>query len=116
MNALRNKVSLIGRLGAKPEFVKLDGGRTLAKLRIATNESYKNKAGEWVENTQWHNVKTWGKSADLVAKILDKGAEIALEGKLINSSYQTKEGEKRFSTEIEMKEFLVLTPKAEKTA
>ena len=114
MNTLRNKVSLIGRLGAKPEVVKFDNGRTLARFSIATNESYKNKEGEWVENTQWHNVNAWGKSAELVEKLLDKGTEVAVDGKLVNSSYQTKEGEKRFSTTIEIKDFLLLTPKAEK--
>ncbi|MBL1281329.1 MAG: single-stranded DNA-binding protein [Fluviicola sp.] len=116
MNALRNKVSLIGRLGAKPEVVKFEKGRSLAKLSIATNESYKNKEGEWVENTQWHKVQVWGKNAELVAKVLDTGVEVAIDGKLVNNSYQTKEGEKRFSTEIVMKDFLILSPKAEKTA
>ncbi|HIP32087.1 MAG TPA: single-stranded DNA-binding protein [Crocinitomicaceae bacterium] len=109
MNALRNKVSLIGRLGAKPEVVKFDNGRALARFSVATNDSYKNKEGEWVENTQWHNIKSWGKTADLVAKLLDKGQEIALDGKLVTNAYETKTGEKRISTEIEMKEFLILS-------
>ncbi len=113
MNTLRNKVSLIGRLGAKPEIVKFDNGGILARFSIATNESYKNKAGEWVENTQWHNVKAWGKSAEYVAKTLDKGIELAIDGKLVNSTYETKTGEKRYSTEIEANDFLILSPKKE---
>ena len=114
MNALRNKVSLIGRLGAKPEFVKFDNGTSLARFSVATSESYKNKEGEWVESTQWHNVKSWGKTADLVEKLLDKGIELALDGKLVNSSYEDKNGDMRYSTDIELKDFLALTPKLNK--
>ena len=111
MNALRNKVSLIGRLGAAPEVVSLDSGRTLARFALATNEGYKNKTGEWQENTQWHNITVWGKTAELAAQILNKGQEIVLEGKLVNNSYETKEGEKRYSTVIEASDFLIITPK-----
>ena len=114
MNTLRNKVSLIGRLGAKPEVVKIDNGNALARFSIATNESYKNKEGEWVENTQWHNVKAWGKNAELVEKLLKKGTEVAVEGKIVNGNYTNKEGETRYSTTIEIRDFLVLTPKTEK--
>ncbi len=114
MNTLKNKVSLIGRLGAKPEIVKFDNGRILARFSIATNEGYKNKAGEWIENTQWHNIKTWGKSAEFVEKTLHKGTELALEGRLVNNTYETKSGEKRYSTEIEANDFLILSPKKEK--
>ena len=114
MNALRNRVSLIGRLGAKPEVLKFDNGRVLARFSVATNDSYKNKEGEWVDNTQWHNIKAWGKVADLSAKLLDKGLEIALEGKLVNNAYETKSGEKRISTEVELKEFLIVDKKAQK--
>jgi single-strand DNA-binding protein len=112
MNALRNKVSLIGRLGAQPEIVKLDSGRTLARFSIATNESYKNKNGEWQENTQWHNLTAWGKTAELAVKMLAKGQEIVVEGKLVNNSYETKDGEKRYATNIEVNEFLIVSPKS----
>lgn len=113
MNTLRNKVSLIGRLGAQPEVVTLDSGRTLARFSLATNENYKNKEGAWQENTQWHNITAWGKTAELISKLLNKGQEVVVEGKLVNSSYETKEGEKRFSTAIEVNEFLLLAPKSE---
>lgn len=112
MNTLRNKVNLIGRLGAKPEVVKFDNGRTLARFSLATNDGYKNKDGEWIDTTQWHNINAWGKSAELATKLLDKGLEIAVEGKLVNSSYQSKDGEKRYSTIIEIRDFLLLTPKS----
>lgn len=111
MNTLRNKVSLIGRLGAKPELVKFDSGKSLARFSLATNENYKSKTGEWVENTQWHNITVWGKTAEVVSNLLDKGTEVLIEGKLIHKSYESKNGEKRYGTEIEMNDFLLLTPK-----
>ena len=111
MNALRNKVSLIGRLGAQPEVVTLDSGATFARFSIATNESYKGKDGEWKENTQWHNLKAWGKTAELISKMLDKGNEVVVEGKLVNETYETKDGEKRYSTSINVNEFLLLSPR-----
>jgi len=111
MNALRNKVSLIGRLGAQPEVVTFDSGKTLARFSIATNESYRDKSGEWQEQTQWHNITAWGKTATLVGKILNKGQEVIVQGRLVNKSYETKSGEKRFSTEIEMNEFLAIGSK-----
>ena len=113
MNTLRNKVSLIGRLGAQPEVVTFDSGRTLARFSIATNESYKNKDGEWQENTQWHNLTAWGKTAELISKLLNKGQEVLVEGRLVNNSYETKDGEKRYGTSIEVSEFLMLSPKGD---
>jgi single-strand DNA-binding protein len=111
MNTLRNKVSLIGRLGGQPEVVKMESGRALARFSIATNESYKDKQGEWKENTQWHNVVAWGANAELVSKLLIKGHEIVLDGKLVNDNYETKKGEKRYTTSIELRDFLLLTPR-----
>jgi single-strand DNA-binding protein len=111
MSTLKNKVNLIGRLGAKPEIQQFDSGVKKTRLSIATNENYKDKKGEWVENTQWHTVVAWGKLCDRIEKVLDKGSEVVLEGKLVNRSYESKSGEKRFATEIEMSEFVVLTLK-----
>lgn len=113
MNGLRNKVSLIGRLGAQPEVVTLDSGQTFARFTIATNESYKGKDGTWKENTQWHNLKAWGKTAENVSKVLKKGLEIVIEGKIVNENYETKKGEKRYGTSIEVNEFLILSPKSD---
>ncbi len=108
MNALRNKVQLIGNLGNDPEIVNLDGGTKLAKFSIATNETYKNAKGEKVTDTQWHNVVAWGKTAEIVENYLTKGNEVAVEGKLIHRSYENKEGEKRYITEIKCNELLML--------
>lgn len=114
MNTLRNKVSLIGRLGAQPEVVKFDSGSMLARFSLAINEGYKTKEGEWKEMTQWHNITAWGKTAELVGKLLNKGSEVVVEGKIVNNSYETKEGEKRYGTNIEISEFLLIGAKNEK--
>jgi single-strand DNA-binding protein len=108
MNALRNKVQLIGKLGMDPEIKALDGNKKLAKFSIATNESYKNAKGEKVTETQWHNLIAWGKTAEIAEKFLKKGSEVAVEGKLIHRNYLDKEGVKRYVTEIEISEFLML--------
>lgn len=108
MNALRNKVQLIGNLGMNPEIKTLDGGRKLAKMTIATNESYKNAKGEQIKETQWHNLVAWGKTADIVEKYLTKGSEVAIEGKLINKNYTDKDGIKRYATEIQINELLMI--------
>ncbi len=108
MNALRNKVQLIGNLGQDPEIVTLDNGNKLAKFSIATNETYKNQQGEKVTDTQWHHVVAWGKIAEIVESYLSKGKEVALEGKLTSRSYETKTGEKRYVTEIRCNELLLL--------
>ncbi|UII81226.1 single-stranded DNA-binding protein [Flagellimonas sp. CMM7] len=108
MNSLKNKVQLIGNLGNDPEMVILENGNKLAKFSIATNESYKNAEGEKVTDTQWHNVVAWGKTAEIVESYLVKGKEVAIEGKLVSRSYETKEGEKRYITEIKCNELLML--------
>jgi len=113
MNTLRNKVSLIGRLGAQPEVTTFESGKTLARFTMATNEGYKDKDGQWHENTQWHTVNAWGRIAERVKKALNKGQEVIVEGKLVHQNYETKEGEKRYGTVIEATEFLLLTPKTE---
>jgi len=108
MNALRNKVQLIGNLGQDPEIVNLDNGGKLAKFSVATNEVYKNTKGEKITDTQWHNVVAWGKTAEIVENYLAKGNEVAVEGKLIHRSYENKEGEKRYITEIKCNELVML--------
>lgn len=108
MNALKNKVQLIGNLGQDPEIVTLESGSKLAKFTIATNDHYKNANGEKVEDTQWHNIVAWGKTAEIVESYLTKGKQVAVEGKLIHRTYETKEGEKRYFTEIKCNELLML--------
>ena len=108
MNALRNKVQLIGHVGQDPEIKTLEGGRKLANLTIATNESYKNDKGEKVEQTEWHRVVAWGKTAEIIEKYVLKGKEIAIEGKLTHRTYDDKNGEKRYITEVVANDVLLL--------
>ena len=108
MNALKNRVQLIENIGNKPEVIILESGKKLAKFSIATNESYKNAKGEKIEDTQWHNLIAWGKTADIIEKYLQKGNEVAIEGKLTNRSYDDKDGNKRYITEIVINEILML--------
>lgn len=108
MNALRNKVQLIGHLGMNPEVKSLGDGKKLAKVSIATNETYKNAKGEKVSETQWHNLIAWGKTAGIMEKYLTKGSEVAIEGKLINRNYTDKEGVKRYITEIQVSDLLMI--------
>jgi single-strand DNA-binding protein len=108
MNAIRNKVQLIGNLGKDPEIVTLESGTKLAKFSVATNETFKNAKGEKVTDTQWHNVVAWGKTAEIVETYLTKGNEVAVEGKLVHRSYETKEGDKRYVTEVRSNELLML--------
>jgi len=108
MSTLRNKVQLIGNLGNNPEIITLDSGKKLAKFSIATNESYKNASGEKVTDTQWHNVVAWNKTAEIIERYLEKGNEVAVEGKLTSRSYETKEGEKKYITEVVANEVLML--------
>ncbi|MBS1730191.1 MAG: single-stranded DNA-binding protein [Bacteroidetes bacterium] len=111
MNNLRNKVQLIGNLGNTPEIKDLEGGSKLARLSIATNESFKNAKGEKVTETQWHNVIAWGKTASIAEKYLVKGLEVMVEGKLIHRNYTDKEGIKRYVSEVQASDFLIISKK-----
>jgi len=108
MSTLRNKVQLIGNLGNDPEVITLESGKKLAKFSLATNETYTNAQGERITQTDWHNVIVWNKTADIVEKYVTKGKEVAVEGKLTSRSYETKEGEKRYVTEVVVSELLML--------
>jgi single-strand DNA-binding protein len=108
MNALRNKVQLIGNLGNDPEIINLESGKKLAKITIATNETYKNDQGEKITDTQWHNVIAWGKTAELIEKYVTKGKEIVIEGKLTHRSYEDKNGDKKYMTEVVASELLLI--------
>ena len=110
MYALKNKVQLIGNLGANPEIKTLDGGRKLARFTVATNETYRNAKGDKVTDTQWHTLIAWGKVAEIAEKYLKKGSEVAIEGKLINRS--DKDGNKKYSTEVQVNEVLMLGDKS----
>ncbi|WP_445731489.1 single-stranded DNA-binding protein [Mariniflexile sp.] len=116
MSTLKNKVQLIGNVGNEPEIMNLDSGKKVAKFSIATNEFYKNSNGEKEQNTQWHNVVAWGKIAEIIEEYVGKGKEVAIEGKLTSRSYETKEGEKRYVTEVVANEILLLGIKGDDNA
>lgn len=107
MNSLRNKVQLIGNLGNDPEIITLESGKKLAKFSLATNENYKDASGQKIDNVQWHNLVAWNKTADIVEKYVTKGKEVAIEGKLTSRSYETKDGEKRYVTEVVVSELMM---------
>ena len=111
MNQLKNSVRLLGNLGANPELKETRQGRKLARLNLATSESYQDAEGNKVTETQGHNLVAWGKTAEYAEKYLTKGSKIAIEGKLINRNYNDKDGNKRYVTEIVVNEILNVSGK-----
>ena len=105
--SLRNKVTLIGRTGKEVEIVQFENGK-LAKVSLATSDYYTNALGEKVEETQWHNLVCNGKLADLMEKYVEKGKEIAVEGKIVYRNYDDKEGQKRYITEVRVDQLVLL--------
>ena len=112
MNTLKNKVQLIGNLGAAPEIKTLDNGNKLAKFALATNETYRNRDGEKITDTQWHNIVIWGKLAGIVEQYVTKGSHIALEGKLATRKWEDKDGQTRYTTEVIASQLEMLGAKA----
>lgn len=108
MNALRNRVQLIGNVGNTPEILSFESGKKMARFSMATNESYKNAQGEKITDTQWHDVVAWGKTAELIENYVPKGKEIGVEGKLSSRSYEDKDGITRYITEVLCSEVLLL--------
>lgn len=108
MSTLRNRVQLIGRLGQEPEIITFEDGGKLAKFSMAVDDNYKDKDGKKIERTYWHNIIVKGNLVEIVEKYVGKGKEIAVEGKLTNRSYDDKEGNKRYITEIVCSEILLL--------
>tara|TARA_B110000967_G_scaffold65933_1_gene68075 strand:- start:40977 stop:41312 length:336 start_codon:yes stop_codon:yes gene_type:complete len=111
MSNLRNKVILIGHLGNDPEVKDLESGTKVANFSLATNDYYKDPQGERVENTQWHHLVAWNNTAEILEKYVKKGQEVAVEGKLTNRSYDDKEGNKRYVTEVVVNELVLLGKK-----
>lgn len=109
MNEMKNRVQLIGNVGNDPEIRTLETGKKLAHLTIATNDYYKNEKGEKVQQTEWHRVTAWGKVAEIIEKYVVKGKEVAVEGKLTHRSYDDKNGEKRYITEVVVNDILLLS-------
>ncbi|OQX69353.1 MAG: hypothetical protein B6A08_05580 [Sorangiineae bacterium NIC37A_2] len=95
-----NRVILLGNLGADPELRSTSGGTAVLKLRLATSESYLDRNKQRQERTEWHRVVIWGRRAEALGKILTKGDRILIEGSLRTSSYDDKDGNKRYTTEV----------------
>lgn len=112
MRSIRNKVTLIGNLGAKPEIREFESGHKLATFRIATNDYRLNGKGEKVKETHWHRLKAWGKLGETITNLTDTGTEIAVEGRLVTNSYKNKDGEEVNTIEIEVNDFMLLRKKA----
>jgi single-strand DNA-binding protein len=108
MNAIRNRVQLIGNLGQDPEIKTLESGKKVAHFTLATNNTYKNGEGQKVEETAWHNIVAWNGLAERASKFLKKGREVAVDGRLVYRSYEDKNGVTKYITEIVLNEILLL--------
>lgn len=111
-----NKVILVGNLGKDPEVRHLDNGRAVANFSLATSETYKNRQGERVTNTEWHNIVLWSPLAEIAEKYLGKGSQVYIEGKLTTRSWDDQEGNKRYTTEVVGREMTLLGSKADNPA
>jgi single-strand DNA-binding protein len=95
-----NKVIIIGRMGADPEVKTVSGGNTVARLSVATSETWKDREGQKQERTEWHRVVVWGKLAELCGKYLAKGRQVYVEGRLQTRSWEDQQGQKKYTTEV----------------
>lgn len=111
MMTIKNRVQLIGNLGAAPEVKDLDNGNKVARFTVATSDYYTNKKGEKISETQWHNIVIWGKLAGIAEKFLEKGSQVVIDGKLTTRNYTDKEGNKKYFTEIVANELLMMDKK-----
>ncbi|MBU2915976.1 MULTISPECIES: single-stranded DNA-binding protein [Reichenbachiella] len=103
-----NKVILVGNLGKDPEVRHLDNGRAVANFSMATSETYKNREGERVTTTEWHNMVLWSPLAEIAEKYLKKGSQVYIEGKLTSRSYEDKDGVTKYITEVVGRELTML--------
>ncbi|MFN0275195.1 MAG: single-stranded DNA-binding protein [Chitinophagales bacterium] len=106
-----NKVILIGNLGKDPELRNFEGGNIVANFTLATTEVYRDKNGNKVEHTEWHNIAMWGKLAEIAGKLLRKGSKIYVEGRIKSRSWEDKEGNKKYATDIIAENFTLLDKK-----
>lgn len=112
MSTIRNQVMLIGNVGDDPKVTHLDDGKVVARFPMATNEHYKNKQGEKVQTTDWHYIKAWGKTAEIIEKHVTKGKQVAVSGKLKTNTFTTEDGDERRVTDIVIDEILLLGGKS----
>ncbi|MFI5170754.1 MAG: single-stranded DNA-binding protein [Chitinophagales bacterium] len=106
-----NKVILIGNLGKDPDLRNFEGGNVVANFTLATTEVYRDRNGNKVDQTEWHNIAMWGKLAEIAGKILRKGAKVYIEGRIKNRSWEDRDGNKRHITEIVAENFTLLGPR-----
>lgn len=111
MKTLRNKVMLIGNAGNQPEIKTFDNNRKMARLSLATSDYFKNAKGERTTETTWHTLVGWGTTAELMERLIQKGTQVAIEGKLVNRSYNDKDGNKKYVTEIQVNDFVLVGSK-----
>jgi len=111
MFTLKNSVKLIGHIADMPEVKRTENGKTMARLRIGTKENFRDSNGEKTSETQWHRLVAWGKTAEIIQQYLKKGSHVAIDGKLVHRSYTDREGLKRYVTEIQVNEMLMLDSK-----
>lgn len=104
-----NKVILVGHLGKDPEVRHLENGTSVANFTLATSESYKDKAGNRIDQTEWHNIVVWRGLADVAEKFLKKGSQVYLEGKIRTRSWEDQTGNKKYTTEIVADTFNMLS-------
>lgn len=109
MSRLRNRIQLIGHLGADPMVKTSNGGIKVSTLRLATKDLFKNKAGEWVDETQWHTLVVWGNLNTVVERYCQKGSELLIDGKLTYREYEDSNGDKKTITEIKVESILVMS-------
>lgn len=106
MNKINNEVKLVGNLGRDMELLTFDNGNKMARCTMATNDYYVNNRGEKIQETQWHNIVAWGKTAEFMASQLSKGHEVSVTGKLVHRTYEDKDGRKRYVSEVVVGQFI----------
>jgi single-strand DNA-binding protein len=103
-----NKVILIGNLGQEPELRYTGSGTAVCNMRLATNESYTNRDGEEVQKTEWHNIVAWGRLGEICNEYLDKGSQVYFEGSLQTRSWEDRDDNTRYTTEVKAQEMMFL--------
>jgi single-strand DNA-binding protein len=112
MMTIKNRVQLVGNLGTTPQVKTTESGNKVGRFSVATSEQYYNKKGEKISETHWHNVVVWGKLAEIAQQLMEKGTEVAIDGKLSTRHYTDKTGTKRYITEVVASELLLVNKNA----
>ena len=110
-----NKVILLGRLGKDPEMRYAPSGTAIATFSMATNHKQKSPEGEWVDKTEWHNLIAFGKTAEIAGEYLKKGKQLYIEGRLQTSSWEDKQGQKKYKTEIVVSDLQMIGAKGDES-